>query len=157
MHLFLCILRMKMKSESVSLSVKSDSTTPWTVGLRTPLSIEFSRKDYWNEQPFPSPGDLPNSGIKLRSLALQADSLPLEPPRKHILRIVMNSLFIVDIFCLLFSFQLCLQYVFNYKVKFTKIFLLITAITVTYPHLNILLNFHKNLLKHQIPVRIQQN
>ena len=112
-----------MKSESVSLSVKSDSTTPWTVALQTSLSIEFSRKDCWNEQPFPSPGDLPNSVIKLRSPALQEDSLPFEPPRKHILRIVMNSLFIVDIFCLSFSFQLCLQYVFNYKVKSTKIFL----------------------------------
>ena len=37
-----------MKSESVSLSVKSDSTTPRTVALQISLSIEFSRKDYWN-------------------------------------------------------------------------------------------------------------
>ena len=112
-----------MKSESVSLSVKSDSTTPRTVALQISLSIEFSRKDYWNGQPFPSPGDLPNPVIKLRSPALQEDSLPFEPPGKHILRIVMNSFFIVDILCLLFSFQLCLQYIFNYKVKSTKIFL----------------------------------
>ena len=146
-----------MKSESVSLSIKSDSTTPWTVALQTSLSIEFSRKDYCNGQPFFSPGDLPNPVIKLRSPALQEDSLPFEPPSKHILRRVMNSLFIVDIFCLLFSFQLCLQYVFNYKVKSTKIFFIIIAVTVKYPHLNILLNFNKTLLKHQIPVRIQQN
>jgi len=42
----------------------------------------FSRQGYWSGLPFPSPGDLPNAGIKPRSLALQADSLPSEPPRK---------------------------------------------------------------------------
>ena len=46
------------------------------------LSTEFSRQEYWNGLPFPSPGDLPDSGIKFRSPALQADSLPSEPPRK---------------------------------------------------------------------------
>ena len=43
-------------------------------------SMEFSRPEYWRGQPFPSPGDLPNPGIEPRSLALQADSLPAEPP-----------------------------------------------------------------------------
>ena len=38
--------------------------------------MEFSRPDYWSGQPFPSPGDLLNPGIKPRSPALQADSLP---------------------------------------------------------------------------------
>ena len=47
-----------------------------------PVSMEFSRQEYWGELPFPSPGDLPNPGIKPRSLALQADSLPSEPPGK---------------------------------------------------------------------------
>ena len=47
-----------------------------------PLSMEFSRQEYWSAQTFPSPGDLPNPGIKSTSLALQADSLPSEPPRK---------------------------------------------------------------------------
>ena len=42
-------------------------------------SMEFSRPEYWSRQPFPSPGDLPNPGIKPRSPALQADSLPAEP------------------------------------------------------------------------------
>ena len=40
---------------------------------------EFSRPEYWSGWPFPSPGDLPNPGIKPRSPALQADSLPAEP------------------------------------------------------------------------------
>ena len=42
--------------------------------------MEFSRQEYWNGLPFPSPGDLPNPGIELGSPALQADSLPSEPP-----------------------------------------------------------------------------
>ena len=42
----------------------------------------FSRPEYWKGQPFPSPGDLPNPGIKPRSPTLQADSLPAEPPGK---------------------------------------------------------------------------
>ena len=44
--------------------------------------MEFSRPEYWSGQPFPSPGDLPNSGIKPRSPTLQVDSLPTEPPGK---------------------------------------------------------------------------
>ena len=44
------------------------------------LSMEFSRQEYWSGWPFPSPGDLPNPGIKLRSLASQTDSLPSELP-----------------------------------------------------------------------------
>ena len=52
--------------------------TPWTIALQAPLSIGFSRQEYWSGLPFPSPGDLPNPGIKARSPALQADSLPTE-------------------------------------------------------------------------------
>ena len=51
--------------------------TPWTI-----QSMEFSRPEYWTEEPFPSPGDLPNLGIEPRSPALQVDSLPVEPQRK---------------------------------------------------------------------------
>ena len=46
------------------------------------LSMEFSRQEYWSGLPFPSPRDLPNPGIELGSPALQADSLPTEPPGK---------------------------------------------------------------------------
>ena len=42
----------------------------------------FSRQEYWNGLPFPSPGDLPNPGIEPRSPALRADALPSEPPGK---------------------------------------------------------------------------
>ena len=44
--------------------------------------MEFSREEYWSGQPFPSPGDLPNSRTEPGSAALQADSLPSEPPGK---------------------------------------------------------------------------
>ena len=47
--------------------------TSWTVACQAPLSMEFSRQEYWSGLPFPSPGDLPNPGIKTRSPALQVD------------------------------------------------------------------------------------
>ena len=56
--------------------------TPWTVALQALLSMGFSRQEYWGGWPFPSPGDLPNPGIEPESPALQADSLPAEPPGK---------------------------------------------------------------------------
>ena len=51
--------------------------TPWTIQF-----MEFSRPEYRSEQPFPSPRDPPNPGIKPRLPALQADSLPAEPQGK---------------------------------------------------------------------------
>ena len=51
--------------------------TPWTVAHKAPLSMEFSRLEYWIRLPFPPPGNLPNPGIKLTSPAWQAGSLPL--------------------------------------------------------------------------------
>ena len=56
--------------------------TPWTVAHQAPLSMGFSRQEHWSGLPFPSPGDLPNPGIKPRSPALQADALTSEPPGK---------------------------------------------------------------------------
>ena len=55
---------------------------PWTVAHQAPLSMEFSRQEYWSGLPFPSPGDLPDPGIKPSSPTLQADSLLIEPPGK---------------------------------------------------------------------------
>ena len=59
--------------------------TLWTVVHQAPLSMDFSRQEYWSGLPFPSPGDLPNSEIEPRSPALQADALPselLEKPQR---------------------------------------------------------------------------
>ena len=58
--------------------------TPWTVAHQAPLSMEFSRQEYWSGLPFPSPGDLPKLGMKPGSPALQADFLPSEKPRKPV-------------------------------------------------------------------------
>ena len=44
--------------------------TPWTVAYQAPLSIGFPRQEYWSGLPFPSPGDLPDPGIKPTSPAL---------------------------------------------------------------------------------------
>ena len=53
-----------------------------TVAHQAPLSLEFSKQEYWSRLPFPSPGDLPNPGIEPGSPALQADSLLTELPGK---------------------------------------------------------------------------
>ena len=52
--------------------------TLWTVAHQTPLTMEFSRQEYWSGLPFPSSGDLPDLGIEPRTPALQANSLPVE-------------------------------------------------------------------------------
>ena len=54
----------------------------WTIVCQAPLSMEFSRQEYWSGLPFPSPGDLPDPGMEPRSPALQADSLLSEPQGK---------------------------------------------------------------------------
>jgi len=56
----------------------STLVTPWTVACQAPLSMGFSRQEYWSGLPFPFPGDLPDPGIKPRFPALQAESLPTE-------------------------------------------------------------------------------
>ena len=55
---------------------------PWSIAHKAPLSIDFSRQDYWSGLPFPSLGDLSNSGIELRSPTLEVDFLSSEPPGK---------------------------------------------------------------------------
>ena len=59
--------------------------TAWTVAYQGPLSMGFSRQEHRRGLPFPSPGDLPNAVIKPGSSALQADTLPSEPPGKPII------------------------------------------------------------------------
>ena len=62
--------------------------TPWTVAHQAPLSVGFSKQEYWSGLPCPPPGDLPNPGIEpatLTSLHWQAGSLPLAPPGKKCL------------------------------------------------------------------------
>ena len=60
-------------------------STSWTVALQAPLSMGFSRQEYWGGLTFPSPGDCPNSGIEPRSPTFQVDSLPSETSRKPLI------------------------------------------------------------------------
>ena len=73
----LMIPQVKVKSLSrVRLFV-----TPWTGAYQASLSMGFSRQEYWSGVPFPSPGDLPDPGIKPGSPTLQAVTWPSEPPK----------------------------------------------------------------------------
>ena len=66
-----------------SCSVVSDSfATPWTVARQAPVSMGFSRQEYWSGLPFPSPGDLPDLGIKPTSPALAGWFFTVELPGK---------------------------------------------------------------------------
>ena len=56
--------------------------TPWTVAHQVPLSMGFSRQECWSGLPFPSPGDLPNPGIKPASPTLAGGFFTTEPPGK---------------------------------------------------------------------------
>ena len=53
---------------------------PMDCSLLVPLSMDFSRPEYWSGLPFPSPGDIPNPAIEPGSPKLHANSLPSEPP-----------------------------------------------------------------------------
>ena len=69
------------KSECPLLTHVQLFLTPWTIAHQAPLSRGFSRQEYWSGLLFPSPGDLPDPGIKPGSPILQADSSPSEPSR----------------------------------------------------------------------------
>jgi len=65
-----------------SLSHVQLFVTPCAAAHQAPLSMGFSRQEYWSGLPLPSPGDLPDPEIEPRSPTLQADALPSEPPEK---------------------------------------------------------------------------
>ena len=78
-----------------SLSCVQLFAAPWTVAAhQAPLSMEFSRQEYWNGLPFPAPGDYPSSGVEptsLASLALASGfctSVPLGKPSTSLWRLV---------------------------------------------------------------------
>ena len=70
-------MRVLSRSRCVRLFV-----TLCTVACQPPLSMRFSRQEYWSGLPCPPPGDLSDPGIESRLPALQVDSLPAELPRK---------------------------------------------------------------------------
>ena len=64
--------------------------TPWTIAYQAPLSMGFSRPEYWNGLSFPSPGNLPDPGVESMFPTLQADTLLSEP---HFVGKVISLLF----------------------------------------------------------------
>ena len=75
-------LQVHLKVKVKSLSRVQLFATSWTVAYQAPLSMGFSRQEYWSGLPFPSPGDLPDAGIEPRSPTSLTDALPSEPPGK---------------------------------------------------------------------------
>ena len=78
------------KPFNITVKVKSLSrvplfATPWMIAHQASPSMGFSRQEYWGGLPFPSPGDLPDPGIKPTSPALEAHALTSEPPGKPLL------------------------------------------------------------------------
>ena len=72
---------MSIKILIITLTTRASvdwSCDPMDCSLQAPLSMGFSRQEYWSGLPFPSPGDLPDAGINSGSPALQADSSPTE-------------------------------------------------------------------------------
>ena len=72
-----------VKLQLFSRSVVSNSfVTLWTIAHQAPLSMGFLRQEYWSGLPFPSPVDLPNTGIEPPSPALVGRFFTTEPPGK---------------------------------------------------------------------------
>ena len=84
----ICLIKC-VESVQLSHSVVSNSVTPWTAARQTPLSMGFSRQEYWRGLPCPPPGNLPQPGTEPTppvAPAWQADSLPLshqESAQRH--------------------------------------------------------------------------
>ena len=79
------VSRLELRTSCVWLQAGSflaEVKLPLIVAYQAPLSMAFSRQEYWSGLPFPSLGDLPDLGIEPRSSTLQADTLPSEPPGK---------------------------------------------------------------------------
>ena len=80
--------------------MSDSSETPRGVAHQDTLPMGFPRLEYWSGLPFPSPGDLPEPGIKPMSPALQADSLPLSHKDKFLLKemfkVVIVILYVIE-------------------------------------------------------------
>ena len=78
---------------------------PWTVVCQAPLSMGFSRQEYWSGLPFHSPEDVPEPEVEPMSPALQADSLPSEPSGK-----AYKFCFINELICIIYFYYASKQY-----------------------------------------------
>ena len=95
---------------------------PWTVAHQAPLSMEFSRQEYWSGFPLHFPGNLPDPGIEPRSPALQEYSLPFEPPGKPLL---ISKINFKQIFLNIYAKNILKDH-FNNSVEFISVLVWIT-------------------------------
>ena len=110
--------------------------TPWTVAYQASPSMGFSRKEYWSELPFPSPGDLPDPGIEPGSPTFQTDPLTSEPPGKpykllYLLYMKKLSLNINLVFRSNLSDLFILFFVYSYFF-FTLLFISVFLVNISY-------------------------
>ena len=114
-----------IQSESEVTQSRLTLCDPWTVVGQAPLSMGFSRQEYWSGLPFPSPRNLPDPGIEPESPELHADSVPSEPPGKHrqqcIYANVTLSTHSTPLPALVSMFVLCLYFCFTNKFIYTII------------------------------------
>ena len=87
-----------IQSESEVTQSRLTLCDPWTVVGQAPLSMGFSRQEYWSGLPFPSPRNLPDPGIEPESPVLQADSLPSELPGNPSAPLNLLSIFVENSF-----------------------------------------------------------
>ena len=95
-----CTFKIRTDSHRFSLCVLVTQSsrlfaTPWTAAHQASLSMRFSRQAYWSGLPFPSPGDIPDPGIKPGSRALQSNSLPAELQGKTHCKLVLTNFLII--------------------------------------------------------------
>ena len=83
----------------------SDSfATPWTVAHQAPLFTGFPRQEYWSGLPFPSPGNIPDPGIKPMSLTLAGRFFTTEPPEKAQSR-TQSSVIVIFLYSFLYFYN----------------------------------------------------
>ena len=103
----------------ICLILSNSFVSPWTVAHKTPLSKGFSRQEYWCGLPFISPGDFPDPGIELVSLALADDSLLLShqgsPGIMSIILAILH-IFFLPLFIFYLFYFLTLQYCIGFAI-----------------------------------------
>ena len=80
LHVSYALTNRVASNSSCACSVVSDSVTPWSVAHQAPLSMGFSKQEYWSGLPCPPPGNLPNPGIETASPALAGGFFTTVPP-----------------------------------------------------------------------------
>ena len=121
--------------------------TSWTVAHQAPLSMGFSRQEYCNELPFPSPGDLPDPGIEPGSPTFQADSLPSEPPGKpHIYVCVCICVYIY----IYITFRGAGLDIYIYTHTHIYVYIYVYDYTHTYIHIYVIIYTHTHIYEYSL-------